>query len=47
VHASGIADVMNKVGPDQEYVRKITGPFTWEGIFARIESVYRQAAGGR
>lgn len=44
---ASIADVRNGVEPDQDYIRKITGPFTWEGIFARIESVYRQAAGGR
>jgi hypothetical protein len=47
VHASGIADVMNKEEPDQEHIRKIAGASTWEGIFARIETVYRQAAGGR
>ena len=47
VHASGIADVRNRVEPDQDYVRKITGPFTWEGIFDRIESVYRQAVEDR
>jgi len=40
---ASIADVVNRVEPDQEYIRKITGSFTWEGIFARIESVYRQA----
>jgi glycosyltransferase involved in cell wall biosynthesis len=40
---ASIADVMNVVGPDQDYIRKITGPFTWEGIFTRIEAVYRRA----
>ena len=44
---ASIADVMNRVEPDQEYIRKITGSFTWEGIFARIESVYRQAGEDR
>jgi len=44
---ASIADVMNGVEPDQDYIRKITGPFTWEGIFERIESVYRQALEGR
>ncbi|MBE1424506.1 glycosyltransferase involved in cell wall biosynthesis [Desulfomicrobium macestii] len=44
---ASIADVRNRVEPDQDYVRKITGPFTWEGIFDRIESVYRQAIGDR
>jgi hypothetical protein len=32
-----MADVMNGVELDQDYIRKITGPFTWEGIFTRIE----------
>ncbi|PKN43310.1 MAG: glycosyl transferase family 1 [Deltaproteobacteria bacterium HGW-Deltaproteobacteria-18] len=44
---ASMADVMNGVEPDQDYIRKITGPFTWEGIFERIESVYRQALEGR
>jgi hypothetical protein len=44
---ASMVDVMNGVELDQDYVRTITGPFTWEGIFARIEAVYRRAAGGR
>lgn len=40
---ASMADVINGVEPDQDYIRKITGPFTWEGIFERIESVYRRA----
>jgi glycosyltransferase involved in cell wall biosynthesis len=40
-------DVLNGVEPDQDYIRKITGPFTWEGIFSRIEAVYRRALEGR
>jgi glycosyltransferase involved in cell wall biosynthesis len=44
---ASIADVVNRVEPDQKYIRKITGSFTWEGIFARIESVYRQAVEDR
>lgn len=40
---ASMADVLNGIELDQDYVRKITGPFTWEGIFVRIESVYRQA----
>ncbi len=42
-----IADVMTNVEPDQDYIRRITGPFTWEGIFSRIEAVYVQALEGR
>jgi glycosyltransferase involved in cell wall biosynthesis len=44
---ASMVDVMNGVELDQDYIRRITGPFTWEGIFARIESVYRQALEGR
>ena len=40
-------DVLNGIELDQDYIRKITGPFTWEGIFARIEAVYRTALEGR
>lgn len=39
-----IADVMNGVQPDEEYIRKITDPFTWEKIFLRIEGAYNRAA---
>lgn len=39
-----IADVMNGVQPDEEYIRKITDPFTWEKIFLRIEGAYTRAA---
>jgi hypothetical protein len=34
---------MNGVGLDQDYVWKITGPYTWEGSSFRVETVYRQA----
>ena len=44
---ASMADVLNGVELDQDYIRKITGPFTWEGIFARIEAVYRRALEGR
>lgn len=40
---AAIADVENGVEPDLDYVRKITGPFGWDNIFARIEAVYKQA----
>jgi hypothetical protein len=40
---ASIADVENGVEPDWDYVRKITGPFGWDNIFARIEAVYKQA----
>ena len=40
-------DVLNGVELDQDYIQKITGPFTWEGIFSRIEAVYRRALEGR
>lgn len=36
-------DVLNGVELDQDYIQKITGPFTWEGIFSRIEAVYSRA----
>lgn len=39
-----ISDVMNGVRPDEEYIRRITEPFTWEKIFLRIEGVYNRAA---
>ena len=44
---ASMADVMNGVGLDRDYVRRITGPFTWEDIFTRIEAVYRRALEGR
>ena len=40
-------DVLNGVGLDHDYIRRITGPFTWEGIFTRIEAVYKRALEGR
>ena len=38
-----ISDVMNGVRPDEEYIRRITEPFTWEKIFLRIETAYNRA----
>jgi hypothetical protein len=42
-----MADVMSGVELDQGYIQRITGPFTWEGIFARVEAVYKRALEGR
>jgi glycosyltransferase involved in cell wall biosynthesis len=39
-----VSDVMNGVRPDEEYIRRITEPFTWEKIFLRIEGVYNRTA---
>ncbi len=39
-----ISDVVNGARPDEEYIRRITEPFTWEKIFLRIEGVYNRAA---
>lgn len=40
-----IADVINGIRPDTDYIYKIIQPFTWEKIFLKIESVYRQVVG--
>jgi len=40
-------DMLNGVGLAQAYIRRITGPFTWEAIFTRIEVVYKRALEGR
>lgn len=42
-----IASVLNGVGVDQDYVRTTTEPFSWRGIFSRVEVVYRRALEGR
>ncbi len=39
-----ILHVMEGVRPDEEYIRRITEPYTWEKIFLRIEGVYNRAA---
>ena len=39
-----ILHVMEGVRPDEEYIRRITEPFTWEKIFLRIEGVYKRVA---
>jgi glycosyltransferase involved in cell wall biosynthesis len=44
---ASMADVMSGVELDQGYIQRITGPFTWEGIFARVEAVYKRALEGR
>ena len=38
-----MADVTDGAEPDHEAVRRITEPFGWAGIFARIEGVYAAA----
>lgn len=38
-----VADALNGVGPDADYVRRVTEPFGWRGIFARVEEVYEAA----
>ncbi len=40
---AGMADVLGGVEPDPEYVGKVTEPYSWRGIFARIEGVYEAA----
>lgn len=40
---AGMADALGGVEPDPEYVGKVTEPYSWRGIFARIEGVYEAA----
>jgi glycosyltransferase involved in cell wall biosynthesis len=44
---AGMADAAGGVEPDREFVREITEPFGWPGIFARIEGVYDAARKAR
>jgi glycosyltransferase involved in cell wall biosynthesis len=44
---AGIADVQSGREPDVDYVRRIIEPYSWRGIFARIEDVYGRALEGR
>ena len=39
----GVADVVACLEPDMDYVRRVTEPYGWRGIFARVEEVYRSA----
>ncbi|CCO23726.1 glycosyltransferase family 4 protein [Maridesulfovibrio hydrothermalis] len=41
----GIKEVQQGSTPDQEYILKITQPYTWKKIFSRVENVYRKTAG--
>jgi glycosyltransferase involved in cell wall biosynthesis len=45
--SEGVADVRAGLEPDMEYVRRVTGPYAWSGIFARVEGVYRSALEAR
>ena len=38
-----LADVAGGAEPDRDYVRRVTEPFSWRGIFARVEGVYESA----
>jgi glycosyltransferase involved in cell wall biosynthesis len=38
-----VADVTGGAEPDRDYVRRVTEPFSWQGIFARVEGVYESA----